>query len=58
MKTKRYRAPLGRPRIINPDGETRMVSFMMAAPLHERLVREANKRGISVSRLIRERLQG
>lgn len=57
MKTKRQHTQWGRPRFINPSGETRTISVVISAPLHDRLIQQANKRGVSVSQIIRERLQ-
>lgn len=50
-------AGMGRPRTINPKtGKVRRFSLMLAEPDYERLRKEAERRGVSVAELMRERL--
>ena len=48
---------MARPRVINPNGETRRVVTMLPAPVAEKLEREARKRGVPLSQIVREKLQ-
>ena len=46
----------GRPRTINPTGETRSLRVNVPATVAQRIEREAKKRGVSVATVVRERL--
>jgi len=44
-----------RPRKINPHGQTRTTSVVLAETVHERLRNEAARRGVTLGQVIRER---
>ena len=46
-----------RPRVINPNGETRRIAATVAAPTVARLERIAKRRGVTVAQVIREALE-
>jgi hypothetical protein len=48
---------MARPRTINPNGETRRVVALVPEQVAKRLQREANKRGVTVAQVIREKLE-
>jgi hypothetical protein len=47
---------MARPKKVNPNGTTRMVSVLVAQETYDALKAEANQRGISFGDLLRERL--
>lgn len=48
---------MARPRTINPKtGRTRVTSVVLAEPVYDRLKKEADRRGITLGALVRERL--
>lgn len=47
---------MARPRTINPKGATRNTSVVLSEQVHERLRKEADRRGVSIGQVIRERL--
>lgn len=47
---------MARPKSIHPKGKTKRIACDVPAPVAERLEREAQKRGVSVAKVIREKL--
>jgi hypothetical protein len=47
---------MARPKVINPKGETRRLVTIVPAPVAERIEREAQKRGVTVAQVMREKL--
>ncbi len=47
---------MGRPRKVNPNGTTKMVSVVVAQETYDSLKLEAVNRGISLGDILRERL--
>jgi hypothetical protein len=47
---------MSRPRTVDPHGRTRITSVVLSEPVHTRLKREADRRGISMGALVREKL--
>ena len=48
---------MARPRTIDPKGRTKTTSVMLAEPVYDRLRREADKRGVTLGQVIRERCE-
>jgi len=46
----------GRPRLINPHGDTKRMAVDVPTPMALRIEREAKKRGVSVATILREKL--
>jgi len=46
----------GRPRLINPNGDTKRMAVDVPTPMAQRIEREAKKRGVSVATILREKL--
>ena len=47
---------MARPRTINPKGNTRTTSVVLPEDVHARLTREAERRGVTLGQVIRERV--
>jgi hypothetical protein len=48
---------MGRPQIINPNGGVKHFSARIPVPIWNKLQQEAKKRGVSISKIVRERLE-
>jgi hypothetical protein len=48
---------MSRPRTINPKGNTHRTSVVLSEVVVERLRREANRRGVTLGQVIRERVE-
>lgn len=48
---------MARPRTINPKGKTRKLSVVLAEPVARDLEKEARKQGLSLSEVVRQRLE-
>lgn len=47
---------MARPKSIHPKGTTKRVACDVPTPIAERLEREAQRRGVSVAKIMREKL--
>jgi hypothetical protein len=48
---------MARPRVINPQGETRRLVALVPVPVAQRIEREAKKRGVTIAQIVREKLE-
>ena len=48
---------MARPKSVNPNGEIHRLALLVPVPLHEKLRKKAQRRGIPVSELVRELLE-
>lgn len=48
---------MARPKHINPEGDTIRLAAYVAAPVAQRIKREAKKRGVTVAQIVREKLE-
>jgi len=49
---------MGRPKIVNPQGEVRRVSIVVSLDVLNKLHKEAKRKGVSMSALVRARIDG
>ena len=47
---------MARPKKVNPNGTTKMVSVLVAEETYDALKTEANQRGVTLGDILRERL--
>jgi len=45
-----------RPKSVNPKGDVKALFVLLPLPLHEKLEREARRRGVPLAQVARERL--
>lgn len=48
---------MARPKSVNPNGEIKKLVALVPVPLHEKLRKKAQRRGIPVAELVRELLE-
>lgn len=48
---------MARPRVIDPNGKTKTLTFIVSENAYKRLRREANKRGVTLGQVLRDRCE-